>query len=92
MTFRASHAWTLGLLCAVGTDARCAQLDYTVGFGVEHNDNINLSENAPAGDTILEPTLAFAVTQSGSTIQANANGILEYRDFLQGRFSDDFLG
>jgi len=92
MTFRASHAWTLGLLCAVGTDARCAQLDYTVGFGVEHNDNINLSENAPAGDTILEPTLAFAVTQSGSTTQANANGILEYRDFLQGRFSDDFLG
>ncbi|MEO7433129.1 MAG: outer membrane beta-barrel protein [Dokdonella sp.] len=92
MTFRAAHAWVLCLLSTLGSSAHGARVDYTIGLGVEHNDNINLSENAPAGDTIIEPTLAFAVTESGSTIQANASGILQYRDFLQGRFGDDFLG
>lgn len=92
MTFRASQALTLSLALIAWTEAHGAQLDYTIGVGVEHNDNINLSETAPVGDTILEPTLAFTLGQSGSTVQAAATGLFEYRDFLQGRFGDDFLG
>jgi hypothetical protein len=74
------------------SSAQSVQIEYVAGVAVEHNDNINLSETAAVGDTILKPTLAFTLDQSGSTVQAAANGIFEYRDFLQGRFGDDFLG
>ncbi|MEO7326795.1 MAG: hypothetical protein ABIW82_18385 [Dokdonella sp.] len=92
MAFRTSHAWTLCLFSMVCSSAQCVQIEYVAGMGVEHNDNINLSETAAVGDTILKPTLAFTLNQGGSTVQATANGIFEYRDFLQGHFGDDFLG
>ncbi|MEO6689557.1 MAG: hypothetical protein ABIS07_06635 [Dokdonella sp.] len=92
MAFRASHAWTLCLFSMVWSSAPCVQIEYVAGLAIEHNDNINVSETAAVGDTILKPTLAFTLDQSGSTVQAAANGIFEYRDFLQGHFGDDFLG
>ena len=72
--------------------AYSAQLDYEVGLGIEHNDNVNLSENDPVSADILEPRLGFNLQQEGSTLQANAAGLLEYHDYLGGEFSDDFRG
>lgn len=92
MSFRLKHACTLGLLSTLAGVGHAGQIDYTVGIGVEHNDNLNLGETDPVADTIIEPTFAFNGTQSGSTIQAAANGIVRYRDFTQGNFSNDFLG
>ncbi len=92
MLLRPRHAWALGLLSTLCGNADAVQLEYTVGVGIEHNDNLNLSENDPVGDTIIEPTFAFTANQSGSTFQGAANGIVQYRDFTEGHFSNDWRG
>ncbi|MGA9421163.1 MAG: hypothetical protein WBW61_02310 [Rhodanobacteraceae bacterium] len=66
------------------------QLDYQVGIGVEHNDDVNLNETDPVGSSILIPSFGFTLNQQGSTIQASANGLFEYRDYLGGAFADEF--
>lgn len=80
------------LTLALPTAASAVQLDYQVEVGVEHNDNVNLSEDNPVSENILRPSLGFTLSQEGSTIQASANGIVEYRDYLGGEFSDEFRG
>jgi len=92
MLLRPRHVWTFGLLTTLCGSAGAAPVEYTLGIGVEHNDNLNLSEDDPVGDTIIEPTLAFAANQGGSTFQGAANGIVQYRDFTEGHFSNDWLG
>jgi hypothetical protein len=80
------------LALAIPGAVSAVQLNYELGFGVEHDDNVNLSETDPISDDILIPTLGFSVSQLGSTIQANATGLVEYRDYLGNTFSDDFRG
>jgi hypothetical protein len=92
MAFRFSKTCAVCLLGAMWSSAQSARIEYTVGVGVNHNDNINLSEDDPVGDTILQPSLAFTLAQDGSAVQAAADGIFQYRDFLQGHFGDDFRG
>jgi hypothetical protein len=77
---------------AIPAFAPAVQLDYEVGLGIEHNDNVNLSDRDPISDDILIPSLGFAVSQLGSTVQAAAIGTVEYRDYLGGSFSDEFRG
>jgi hypothetical protein len=78
----------LALPCA----ASAVQLGYQVELGIEHNDNVDLSENDPVDADILEPQLGFNLSQQGSTVQATANGVVQYRDYLGGEFSDEFRG
>lgn len=80
----------LMLLLACGT-ASAAQLDYTLYAGITHSDNINLSQYQPISQNIFAPGINFTFAQQGSTIQANAAGTLEYRDYLGGAFSDQKL-
>ena len=80
------------LTLALPTAASAVQLDYLVELGIEHNDNVNLSENDARSDNIIEPMLGFNLKQEGSTIQASANGIVQYRDYLGGEFSNEFRG
>lgn len=82
----------LVLAFAVPSVACAVQLDYRIDLGFEHNDNVNLSENDPASENILEPQLAFGLTQEGATVQATANGAIQYRDYLGGEFSDEVRG
>jgi len=65
---RCTLARMTGMLFALMLPAAASayQLDYLFEFGIEHNTNVNLSETAPVGDTILEPTLAFTFDQTGS--------------------------
>ncbi|MEP7044127.1 MAG: hypothetical protein ABI843_13770 [Dokdonella sp.] len=70
--------------------AQAIQIDYRVEMGIEHNDNVNLSDSDPTAATILEPTLAFGIRQEGSTIQAGAEGIVQYRDYISGDFGSEF--
>jgi hypothetical protein len=72
--------------------ASALQVDYLVELGIEHNDNVNLSEDDPRAENILEPMLGFNLRQDGSTIQAEANGVLQYRDYSGGEFSDELRG
>jgi len=72
--------------------ASAAHLDYDIGIGIEHDDNINLSEHDPISEDILIPSFGFSVNELGSTIQAYADGVVEYRNYLGGTYSDEFRG
>ena len=91
---RCTLARMTGMLFALMLPAAASayQLDYLFEFGIEHNTNVNLSETDPQGANILEPAFGFNIKQEGSTVQATANGLVQYRDYLTGDFSDDFRG
>jgi hypothetical protein len=78
------------LAIAIPSSAFAVNVDYEVGVGIEHDDNVNLSENDPIGENILMPMLGFTVFQLGSTIQAAVIGNIEYRDYLDNHFGDEF--
>ncbi len=82
----------LVLAFAVPSMALAAPIDYHIDLGLEHNDNVNLSEHDPVSEDILEPQIAFGLAQDGATVQAAANGVLQYRDYLGGEFSDEVRG
>lgn len=67
-------------------------VDYAIETGIEHNDNVNLSEDDPVSEDILRPSLGFTVNEDGSTIQSAVTGLMEYRDYLHNRFSNEFRG
>ena len=94
MQSRCSLARMTGMLLALmlPSAASAVRLEYLVELGIENNDNLNLTETDPESANILEPMLAFVATQEGSTVQASANGGVQYRDYLGGEFSDEFRG
>ncbi len=87
-------ARAIGMVAALGAPcaAGAVDFDYHVGVGIEHNDNVLLSEDDEVSADILEPKFGFNLTQQGSTIQANANGVLEYYEYLGGELSDQLRG
>lgn len=72
--------------------APTTRLDYTLDLGAEHSSNINLSETDLISQNLLIPRLTFTFDQAGSTIQARAAGQVEYRDYLEGAFNNEFRG
>lgn len=78
-------------LAAAPKIAAAGNLDYTLFGGIEHSNNVNLSAIEPISQTTLVPGLGFDFAQDGSTVQAHANGTVEYRDYLHGRFDNQLL-
>jgi hypothetical protein len=70
--------------CAVGA----AKFDYSVYTGIEHSNNITLSENNPISQNVLIPGVDFIYQRQGSTFQANVIGNVEYRNYLGSRFDN----
>lgn len=66
--------------------------DYAYGIGYEHTDNINRTPQDKVSQDILQPTFGFTLDQQGSTLQAQAVGLLQYEDYLQGAFSNEYRG
>lgn len=81
------RAVTLALAALSGT-AAAAQFDYSVYAGIEHSDNVNLSESSPVSQSILIPGINFTYAQQGSAVQANVAGALEYHDYLGNAFDN----
>lgn len=82
----------IALALTAAAQATALDVDYTLGVGIEHSDNINLTATDPISQNVLEPTLDFSATQLGSEVQANVGGNIVYRNFLGGAFSDQVLG
>ncbi|WP_347261676.1 hypothetical protein [Rudaea sp.] len=84
--------------CLVGTSliaaatADAQSLNYTLQLGVEHNDNIAETATQRVEETVLIPRLTFDWLEQGSTLQAQANGLIEYRDYTGGRFDNELRG
>ncbi len=67
-------------------------LDWAVGLGYEHTDNINRTSVDPTDQDILQPTLNFSYNQQGSRLQAQVTGVVQYVDYLQGFYGNEFRG
>lgn len=75
----------------VSTSVSAAQFEYSLRAGINHTDNIGLTQEDPISQTALAPGFAFTLQQQGSTLQANVVGNLEYRDYLGGAFDNQTL-
>lgn len=71
------------------SSAQAARVDYRVGIGVEYNDNITLSEHDASGETILQPSLGFRISEDGSAVQAYVDGLFDYNDYLDGKYASE---
>lgn len=79
------------LLCVPGT-AWAARVDYTLDLGMEWNDNVTLISSDPIDQRYLRSGLGFLVTENNSSVQAHADGRVEYRDYEDDVFSDTVDG
>lgn len=89
--FRAS-ALSMAMLAAMPCAAQSLRVDYQLGVSLLHSDNINLSDNAPDSDSILSPSISFDASQAGSTTQLRARGMMQYLDYRDSTYSDEFRG
>lgn len=90
--FPARAALTVALLAALPGAAQAIDIQYEVGAGVLHSDNIGLSDTDPQSDTVFSPQLRFDAEQAGSTFRLNARGNVQYLDYLDNTFDDGFRG
>lgn len=67
-------------------------IDYAVSVGVEHSDNITLTHADKISQNLLTPDLTFSLDRQGSTLQAHATGQVEYVDYLEGQYVNEFRG
>ncbi len=81
-------ALAAAIASCLSVSVHAATIDWLLTLGVQHNDNINLSETDPVSGNIAIPGLGFSLMQEGSTVQANITGALEYRDYLNNAFAN----
>ncbi|MFC7301623.1 hypothetical protein [Cognatiluteimonas weifangensis] len=74
---------------AIAGGVHAAEIDYQLELALLHSDNINLSEDNQAKDTILIPRLAFEARQQGTAIALHARGELERRHYFDNTFPDE---
>ena len=67
-------------------------IDYTLGVGIEHTDNIALRHDDKIDQNLLTPNVTFSLDRQGSTVQAHATGQVEYVDYLEGQYVNEFRG
>lgn len=79
------------LACIPGT-ALAARVDYSLDLGMEWNDNVTLAPSDPIDQRYLRSGLGFLVTENNSSVQAHADGRVEYRDYEDDVFSDTVDG
>ncbi len=86
----------LGVLCAAlalataSPAAHAWRLNYVLGFGVEHSDNVARTDEDTASDNILLPTFGFSLDHRGERLTLSAVGLSEYRYYAQDSFDDEF--
>jgi hypothetical protein len=80
------------VLASACQQALALRLDYSLELGIVHSDNITLSASDPISQNVLIPHLDFSVSESGSNVQADVSGVLEYRNYLGDAFGSEFRG
>jgi hypothetical protein len=88
------HRLLLGLAVAAALAPPSVQawhLSWFAELGIEHNSNVQLSETDPVSETILRPSVGFALSQQGATIQAHVGGLFEHRSYLDDTYGSEFL-
>lgn len=68
---------------------RPLRLDYRLGFGIEHSDNIRRTPIDPLSETVLLPSVAFVLSADGDRFSVQAAGDAEFRDYRDGSFDSE---
>ncbi|MEW9573365.1 outer membrane beta-barrel protein [Rhodanobacter sp. Si-c] len=79
-------------LALVATPVVAGQFDYSLYGGVEHSNNIGLSDTGAVSQWLLIPGFGFDYAQQGATLQAHVTGGAEYRDYLGGSYANQKFG
>ncbi|MET0892719.1 MAG: hypothetical protein ABWY01_04025, partial [Pseudoxanthomonas sp.] len=79
-------------LAAIPGMALAAPINYELGVGLLRSDNIGLVETDPQSETVLMPQLRFGIEQAGTRLKLNATGQVQYLDYVDNTFDDDFRG
>jgi len=69
--------------------AQAARLNYQVELTGLHSDNINLSEDNEASESVLIPRLKFDFNEEGSAVEVKARGEIERRHYFGNQFDDE---
>ena len=85
-------ALAAALLAAVSANTDAARVDYSIDAGVEHDDNVLLEAVNPSSALVWHTGLGFLATETNSTIQASANGRVDYRGFPDGDYDNTVEG
>ena len=83
---------SIALLVVLSGSASALDVTYEMGVAAKHSDNINLSDDNPISDTVISPRLYFQAEQIGPTLQATAEGNLEYLHYSSGTFDEETRG
>lgn len=94
MSLKSACACVLALLLAPPLAAqpgpeRPLRLDYRLGLAFEHSDNIRRTPQAPISDTVLRPSLAFALAGDGERLSVQAAGDAEFLRYQQSGFDSE---
>lgn len=64
-------------------------VDWALGLGAEHSDNIARTPENERSDTVLVPRAEFSLREQGTRVQLDAVGAAEYRYYMDGTFDDE---
>jgi hypothetical protein len=82
----------MAVLAALPSTGMAAGVNYEVGLGYLHSDNINFSETDPFSEDVALATLRFAAFRDASAYRMRARGSLQYLDYLGGSYPDEVRG
>ncbi|GAB3356799.1 hypothetical protein [Lysobacter tyrosinilyticus] len=83
-------ALSLALFAVMAVDdAQAARLNYQIELTHLHSDNINLSEDNEAPESVLIPRVKFDFSEEGSAVRIKARGEVERRHYSDTRFDDE---
>ena len=85
-------ALAAALFALLPTAAGAAQINYEVGVGVMQSDNIGLAPDDGQDETVVMPQVRFSILQAGSRLSLTGSGQLQYLDYSDNTFDDDFRG
>lgn len=88
----ATGALLASLLIALPGSADAFELSYDAGVGIEHHDNINLSEDDPIDENVLFGELRFVAKHDSPRVEFKSRGNLRYMNYLGGSFDDEMRG
>ena len=85
-------ATLLSLAVAIPGTSSALDVDYEIGVGAKHSDNITLSETNEISETVVYPLLRFEAEQDGPRVQMAAIGDAQYRHYIDDTFDDELRG
>ena len=77
------------LSCA---SAHAVEINYQFELQGLHSNNLNLSEDNQAPETVVMPRLRFDVKQEGSAVRLQARGMVERLHYMDNTFPDESRG